>query len=161
MLSTITSKLAPILAVTHDSTLFNEDTFYKAFEKDLRRCRNELIIESAFMTCRRVSQLLPTLKLLKKNRVRVVVNTRNPEEHDKHMCVEARKSLALLLEAGIQVIFSESLHRKTAIVDRNVLWEGSLNILSQNDSLEVMRRTESTKLAWQMVKFSGLDERIS
>lgn len=162
MLSIISSKLAFKVPTTrHDSTLFNESTFYKAFEEDMRKCRSELIIESAFMTCRRVSQLLPALKLLKKNRVRVVINTRNPDEHDTYMGEEARKSLALLLEAGIQVIFSESLHRKTAVIDRNILWEGSLNILSQNDSLEVMRRTESTKLAWQMVGFSGLDERIN
>jgi hypothetical protein len=162
MLNVIYSKITSIAPTTsNDSRLFDESTFYKAFEKDMRKCRTELIIESAFMTYRRVFQLLPTLKLLKNNRVRVVINTRNPDEHDKYMCEEARKSLALLLETGIQVIFSESLHRKTAIIDRNILWEGSLNILSQNNSLEVMRRTESSKSAWQMVRFSGLDERIN
>lgn len=158
MLSFISSKLAPKLSESYDSTLFDEKTFYNSFQRDLKKCRNELIIESAFVTCRRVSQLLPVIKSLKKNRVRIVVNTRNPEEHDKYMCEEARKSLALLLEAGVQVIFSESLHRKTAIIDRNILWEGSLNILSQNESLEVMRRTESSKLAWHMVRFSKLDK---
>lgn len=152
---------ASFLPILEDSSLYDEDMFYKAFQRDLKHCRSELIIESAFMTTRRVSLLLPLLVKLKKNRVRVVVNTRNPEEHDKYMCEEARRSLALLLEAGIQVIFSESLHRKTAIVDRNILWEGSLNILSQNDSREVMRRTESPKLAWQMVRFSGLEDRIN
>ncbi|MGZ6005116.1 MAG: phospholipase D-like domain-containing protein, partial [Candidatus Saccharimonadales bacterium] len=144
-----------------DSSIFDENSFYKSFTKDLSKCRSEVIIESPFMTSRRVSQLLPTLVKLKKKRVKIIVNTRNPEEHDKFMCAEARKSLALLLDSGIQVIFCESLHRKTAILDRNILWEGSLNVLSQNDSLEVMRRTESNKLAWQMVRFIGLDGLIS
>lgn len=161
MLSIFTSRLALMVAKRSDSTLLNENAFYKAFEKDMQKCRKELIIESAFMTYRRVYQLLPILKSLKKNRVRIVVNTRNPEENDIYMCEEARKSLSLLLETGVQVIFSESLHRKTAIIDRCILWEGSLNILSQHNSLEVMRRTESTQLAWQMIRFSQLDERIS
>lgn len=161
MLGTIISFIKLNYPELSDSSIFDETTFYKVFTKDLKRCRNEVIIESPFMTCRRVSQLLPTLKQLKKNHVKIIVNTRNPEEHDKFMCSEARKSLALLLESGIQVMFSESLHRKTAIIDRNILWEGSLNVLSQNDSLEVMRRTQSSKLAWQMVRFTGLDERIS
>lgn len=113
------------------------------------------------MTYRRVFQLLPILRTLKKNRVRVVLNTRNPEEHINYMREESRSSLSLLLELGVHVIFTKSIHRKIAITDRNILWEGSLNILSQNDSLEVMRRTESSKLAWQMVRFSNLDERIS
>jgi phosphatidylserine/phosphatidylglycerophosphate/cardiolipin synthase-like enzyme len=132
-----------------------------AFEKDLKHCRSELIIECAFVTTRRVSLLLPLFVKLKKNRVRVVVNTRNHEEHDKYLEDEGRKSLALLLSEGIQVILTENVHRKTAIIDRQVLWEGSLNILSQNDSLEVMRRTESPKLAWEMVRFSKLDKLIN
>jgi phosphatidylserine/phosphatidylglycerophosphate/cardiolipin synthase-like enzyme len=141
--------------------LFDEHKFYSTFVKDIKNCKSELIIESAYMTTRRVQYLLPYLKDLKKNRVRVVINTRNPEEHDLYLCKESRKCLSLLLEIGIQVIFSKTLHRKTAIIDRNILWEGSLNILSQNNSQEVMRRTESAKLGWQMIKFSRLDIKIS
>ena len=161
MLSAFTNLIKLGYPELSDSSIFDETTFYKAFTKDLKKCRSEVIIESPFMTCRRVSQLLPTLKQLKKNRVKVIVNTRNPEEHDKLMCSEARKALALLLESGIQVIFCESLHRKTAILDRNTLWEGSLNVLSQNNSLEVMRRTVSSNLAWQMVRFTDLDNQIN
>lgn len=158
MFSNILDRLQP---TTTASKLHDENSFYPALVKDLKKCRSELIIESAYMTTKRVHYLLPHLKALKKNRVRIVVNTRNPEEHDLYLRDEARKCLALLLEIGVQVIFSESLHRKTAIIDRNILWEGSLNILSQNNSKEVMRRTESVQFGWQMVRFSGLDQKIS
>lgn len=158
MFSSILDRLQP---ATTASKLHDENSFYPALVKDIKKCRSELIIESAYMTTRRVHYLLPHLKVLKKNRVRIVINTRNPEEHDLYLHDEARKCLALLLEIGVQVIFSESLHRKTAIIDRNILWEGSLNILSQNNSQEVMRRTESAQLSWQMVRFSGLNQKIS
>lgn len=157
----LTNLLERIQPISPASKLYDENSFYPALVKDIKKCRSELIIESAYMTSRRVHCLLPHLKELKKNRVRVVINTRNPEEHDLYLREESRKCLALLLEIGVQVIFSESLHRKTAILDRNILWEGSLNILSQNNSQEVMRRTESTQLSWQMVRFSGLGELIS
>lgn len=157
----LTNLLERIQPISPASKLYDENSFYPALVKDIKKCRSELIIESAYMTSRRVHYLLPHLKELKKNRVRVVINTRNPEEHDLYLREESRKCLALLLEIGVQVIFSESLHRKTAILDRNILWEGSLNILSQNNSQEVMRRTESTQLSWQMVRFSGLGELIS
>ena len=157
----LTNLLERIQPISPASKLYDENSFYPALVKDIKKCRSELIIESAYMTSRRVHYLLPHLKELKKNRVRIVINTRNPEEHDLYLREESRKCLALILEIGVQVIFSESLHRKTAILDRNILWEGSLNILSQNDSQEVMRRTESTQLSWQMVRFSGLGELIS
>jgi hypothetical protein len=157
MLTNLFERIQPKTSV---SKLYDENSFYPALLKDIRRCRSELIIESAYMTTKRVHYLLPHFKELKRNRVRIVINTRNPEEHDLYLREEARKCLASLLEIGVQVIFSESLHRKTAILDRNILWEGSLNILSQNNSQEVMRRTESSQLGWQMVKFSGLDKKI-
>lgn len=158
MLTNLFERIQPKTPV---SKLYDENSFYPALLKDIRKCRSELIIESAYMTTKRVHYLLPHLKELKKSRVRIVINTRNPEEHDIYLRDEARKCLALLLEIGVQVIFSESLHRKTATLDRNILWEGSLNILSQNNSLEVMRRTESTRLCWQMLKFSDLDIKIT
>ena len=37
----------------------------------------------------------------------------------------------------------------------DTLWEGSLNILSQNDSCEIMRRSVSSELVKQMADFVG------
>jgi succinylglutamate desuccinylase len=158
MLNNILQRIQP---ATPDSKLYDENKFYEIFVRDLKKCHNELIIESAYMTTKRVHYLLPHFEKLKKSHIRVVISTRDPEEHDNCLREEARRSLSLLLEIGVQVIFSESLHRKTAIIDRNILWEGSLNILSQNNSREVMRRTDSSALSWQMVRFSGLDSKIS
>ncbi len=158
MLSNILHRIQPVIP---DSKLYDENKFYEVFVRDLKKCRSELIIESAYMTTKRVHFLLPHFEKLKKSHVRVIINTRDPEEHENYLREEARRSLSLLLEIGVQVIFSESLHRKTAIIDRTILWEGSLNILSQYNSREVMRRTESTELGWQMVRFSGLDSKIS
>jgi len=139
------------------SKLFNEDAFYNAFLKDLQKCRHEAIIESPFVTSKRAYQLVPTLKKLKSRHVKVVVNTRDPNEHDNYLQAEAIQSIAALQHIGVQVIYTEGHHRKLAVLDRSILWEGSLNILSQNDSREVMRRIESTNLAWQMVRFTKLD----
>jgi len=104
---------------------------------------------------------LPVLQKLKTRGVRIVINTRDPSEHDNYLCSEATQAVAVLQHFGVQVIYTESHHRKLAIIDRNILWEGSLNVLSQNNSREVMRRIESTSLAWQMVRFTKLDGLIN
>ena len=57
---------------------------------------------------------------------------------------------------GIMVLYTGGNHRKIAILDREVLCEGSLNILSQNASCETMRRVESEMLTHQMLEFTGL-----
>src|SRR6266568_5085756 len=86
------------------SKLFNEETFYPAFLKDLKNCQSELIIESPFITTKRLNQLLPTLEKLKARKVRIVVNTRDPHEHDEgYHREDAHRAIARLQHAGVHV----------------------------------------------------------
>lgn len=142
-----------------DSKLFSDGNFYPAFQKDLQKCQREAIIESPFITQRRLAALSPILQKLKAKGVRVIVNTRDPLECDEeYMREDSTRAISTLQHMGVQVLFTGKHHRKLAILDRNVLWEGSLNILSQNNSCEIMRRIESTQLAWQMAKFIAIDK---
>jgi len=140
------------------STLYDENTFYDKFMRDLKKCHSELIIESPFVTGRRLGLIFPVLQKLKAQRVRIAVNTRDPEEHDSDYLRDgARLAISRLQHLGVHVLYTGGHHRKLAIIDREILYEGSLNILSQNDSCEVMRRIESVQLAWQMARFVGID----
>lgn len=140
------------------SKLFNEETFYPALMKDLKSCGSELIIESPFITSRRLDQLLPTLQKMKQRKVRIIVNTRDPHEHDEdRRRDEAHRAVARLQREGVHVLYTGGHHRKLIVIDRAILYEGSLNVLSQNDSCEIMRRIESTRLAWEMIGFVGID----
>lgn len=91
--------------------------------------------------------------------MRVTINTRDPEDHDSdYMRQEAHEALSTLQHIGIHVMFTENHHRKLAIIDRQITYEGSLNILSQNNSREIMRRIESTGLAWELTRFVKIDK---
>lgn len=139
----------------NNSALFDNNTFYKAFERDLRRARQSVIIESPFITRRRMEHLLPLLTKLRRKGVSIVVNTRNPEEHNEEYAIQAEDAVAAMQYMGVKVLYTVKHHRKIAIIDEEVLWEGSLNILSQGDSCEIMRRTYSVESANEMTRFVG------
>ena len=141
----------------NNSALFDNNTFYKAFECDLRRARHSVIIESPFITRRRMEHLLPLLTKLRRKGVQIVVNTRNPEEHNEEYAIQAEDAVAAMQDIGINVLYTVKHHRKLAIIDVEVLWEGSLNILSQGDSCEIMRRTISRSLVTELKKFTQLN----
>lgn len=138
------------------SRLFNERTFYRAFLNDLHSCRDEAIIESPFITSNRVASLLPIFGKMRSRGIRITVVTRDPAVHDAPFDMQAQRAVDELLDIGAQVVYMGGHHRKIAIIDRKTLWEGSLNILSQNDSCEIMRRIESEVLATQMIGFTKL-----
>lgn len=139
------------------SKLYSNETFYSAFIKDLNRAQHKVIIECPFITQRRIGELAPTLSKLWHRGVQIVVNTRDPEEHeDPYWQLEAQRGIEHLQSMGVQVLFTVNHHRKLAILDDTVLWEGSLNILSFRDSCEMMRRTHSPALCTQMLDFTGM-----
>ncbi len=141
------------------SELYDEATFYKKFTKDINNSFHEVIIESPFITNRRLGQLLPIFVKLKSRKVRLVISTRDPSEQDnEYLRNEAHETIAELQRMGVQVLYTAGHHRKLAIIDRHILYEGSLNILSQNSSCEVMRRIESAELSWQMARFVKIDK---
>lgn len=135
------------------SGLYSEVTFYPKFVKDLRSARTEVVIESPFITERRFSDLLPAIVYLRRKNVSVTVNTRNPEEHDGTYVDQAYDSVVALQELGVRVLYTTKLHRKLAIIDQEIVWEGSLNILSFNDSCELMRRSVDSVAAHQTLRF--------
>lgn len=135
------------------SQLYDNETFYKAFTNDLRCARQNVYIESPFITAKRMESLLPILGRLRIRGVSITVNTRNPDEHDGEYIDQAYDAVAEMQSIGITVLYTVKHHRKLAIIDGSVLWEGSLNILSQNDSCELMRRTNSEVAARQMMNF--------
>lgn len=139
----------------NNSQLFDNNTFYKAFKRDLRRATQSVVIESPFITARRMEHLLPLLAKLRRNGVSIVVNTRSPEEHNEEYAIQAENAVSTMQNMGVRVLYTVKHHRKLAIIDEEILWEGSLNILSQGDSCEIMRRTASTSFALQMMNFIG------
>ena len=141
------------------SRLFDERTFYKAFLYDLKHCKTEVIIESPYMTTVRVAILSPTLVKLVKKGVKVRVHTRFPGHHDQQLRIQSWLATKSLKQIGVKVrFFNDYNHRKIAVIDGRILYEGSLNILSQRESREVMRRIESKELTKQMIKFLRLKQ---
>lgn len=143
------------------SRLFDHNDFYPAFVRDLGNCTKEIIIESPFITRKRMAHLLPTLRRLRARGVKVVINTRHPHEHDDFYMAQAFKAIAQLQSLGILVLYTGGHHRKLAVLDRAIVWEGSLNILSQSNSCEIMRKITSRTLAEQMIQFLRLDEYLN
>ncbi len=138
------------------SQLYNEKAFYVAFVRDIRKAHERVIIESPFITLRRFDTLYPLIRSSIRRGVRIVINTRHPESHDGAMRQQALSSIATLQSIGVEVLYTSNLHRKLAMIDNEVLWEGSLNILSQSDSCEMMRRTRSKDVVRQMIRFTKL-----
>lgn len=139
------------------SSLHDEKTFYKKFSQDLINSEKEVIIESPFITSERMKTLYPIFEDLIRRHVNVYVFTRDPKEHTDTYEEQSEAEIKRFEVLGVNVLLCVgNHHRKLAIIDRKVLWEGSLNILSQTKSREIMRRIEGGKSAEEMFNYLKL-----
>ncbi len=131
-----------------NSILYDESTFYNRFKQDLLEAKQEVIIESPFITTRRLEIIKPIIERLVARGVQVFVMPRLPHEHDEFMSEQAEDGIRYFEELGVQVLLcTGGHHRKLAMIDRKVLWEGSLNILCHGSSEDTMRKMVGKKYA--------------
>lgn len=140
-----------------NTNLYDQNSFYKAVTRDIYRAKSLVIIESPFITKKRTIEMLPIMAKLVRRGVRVVVNTKPLEEQNDTLYGQALWSIEQMQLIGVVVLMTVGHHRKLIIIDDNITWEGSLNILSQYDSCEIMRRIDSHEITTQMLNFLHLD----
>lgn len=142
--------------------LYNEKSFYRAFVKDLREAKKEVVIYCPFISKFRAEFFKQTFELLKYRNIAVFIFTRPLEEHELLMRNEIKAALADYEELGACIIQVPGfIHAKAAIIDKEILWDGSLNILSQRESKETMRRTVDTDIAKQMIDHLDISRKLA
>jgi phosphatidylserine/phosphatidylglycerophosphate/cardiolipin synthase-like enzyme len=136
------------------SSLYDEKTFFKAFLKDLEKCQKEVIIESPFITSKRMESFWPIFRKLYNRGIKIFIITRSPLEHIKKNEIQSERVIQEFEALDVQVLLcTNNHHRKLAIIDRNIVYEGSLNILSQIHSREIMHRLEGDSFAIDLFNY--------
>ena len=142
--------------------LFNEKTFYHALLKDMLNAKKEVIIYSPLVSKHRTDFLKLTIKRLKDRNIDMFIFTRPIEEYEPMIQPQIQCAPKRYEELGVTIFYpGRYIHQKVAIIDREILWEGSLNILSHRVSNEMMRRTQGADSAAQVMSYIGINKQIA
>jgi superfamily I DNA and/or RNA helicase len=120
--------------------LFTEHNFWAQFINDIKLTKKRLIILSPFLSVNRSSKFMDLFKSMVSRNVNITVYSRPANQQTGEMAVQSEVVIDELRKIGIKVIERRSMHQKVAIIDDDIAWEGSLNILSHHDTGEQMRR---------------------
>ena len=138
--------------------LFTERNFWAQFFQDLKVVKDRLIILSPFLAVRRSSVLMNYFQSMRDRGIDIRIFTRPKNQQTGKMVEQADIVIEQLRRIGCKVIEKRSMHQKVAILDNTVLWEGSLNILSHQESGEQMRRFEGTATVEEIIRDLELEE---
>jgi len=132
---------------------FTEGTFYPAFEADLSRARETIVLFSPFATAAGTGRWVDHLRAAMARGVRVRILTRPPGEGAAAADDELAELLSGLRDLGVSVDLRSRMHEKIAVLDGRILWHGSLNVLSHRDTQESMLRLDSPAMCQQLGRY--------
>jgi hypothetical protein len=134
----------------------SEQSFLDSFRSDLAACVDHLLILSPFLSNNRALHYYPALRSLIARGVMIDVYTRPRAEQPESLREHYDEVQRNLKSLGVQVHLRSGMHEKVGVVDGRVLWHGSLNIFSHNDTRESMLRFESPELVEEVLADIGL-----
>lgn len=94
------------------SQLHDEKTFYRAFLRDLEDAKEEVYIESPFITNGRMQTLRSIFEKLMQREVKVYILTRFPDDRDEFMETQVENEIQYFEEIGIQVFLAKCENQK-------------------------------------------------
>lgn len=131
---------------------FSASSFQSAFSNDLRNAKKSIVIFSPFITRRGITKWMDAMQLALRNGVTVRVVTRPQGDQGSPLDEDAGELIESLRESGCTVELRSRMHEKLAMIDEQVLWHGSLNILSHRDTTESMLRLLGTSTCDEITK---------
>lgn len=139
--------------------LYNQTGFYSAFANDMLKARKEIIIYSPFVSRYRAKRFNRQFHKLIDSGIKIIFFTRSLEDYSPSKRGVVAEVLGQYEDMGIVIYCLKGyIHEKVAIIDREILWEGSLNILSQRSSREMMRRVINKDSAEQVIRHLRLNK---
>ncbi len=131
--------------------------FLTAFRQDLTTATTEVVILSPFLSANRAIHYYPILRSLKQRQVIIEVYSKPKAEQPVSLKNHFDQVEKQLQNLGIRLQVRPGMHEKVGVLDRKILWHGSLNILSHNDTKESMLRFESSELSELILEELGID----
>ena len=140
----------------------DERSFYDYICEDIRISKQRIIIYSPFMTESRIGTFLPHFSDALSRGVGITIITKPLSEHNKKELTAYSKCESILKQHGIMILHKKGMHEKNIIVDSDVMWCGSLNMLSYTGNTgEYMLRINSRAIVKDSIKDIGVEELLS
>ena len=132
--------------------IFNKDNFLPVFNQDINAAKKEILVVSPFVRKMRTQQMIKHLKIALDKNIRVVIVTRPKEDFKSKDHAAMQRTLDLLTDDGVRVVFKSNIHQKFAIMDQKVVWYGSINLLSYGTAQESIMRIDSVNIANELMR---------
>lgn len=132
---------------TKTNIIYDSKNYYNTLVSDLENARKSVVISTPFINKVKLKQLLPNFSKLILNGTIITIITKDILDVKNEQREKFLECIDYLNELGIKIEYKSNLHQKFIIIDENIVWYGSVNMLSYNKSDESIIRLENEDIA--------------
>ena len=134
--------------------IFDIDTYAEVYRKDLLTANKEIIIASPVISGSKIEELIQLSKNLQEKGVRIRIVTWKPDRYgfgDSAYWMELQERMR---RNGFEMNLVEDDCQHYCIIDREVVWYGSMNFLGKEDSEDNLMRVCSKEIAAELLEIT-------
>jgi superfamily II DNA or RNA helicase len=131
--------------------IFDSTSFLSVFTADLLAAKREVVIVSPFLTQSRVKKMIGALEGCMSSGAALTVVTRPVSDYAEKDAGRVSGIISFLLDKGISVAEKSKTHQKFAVIDGQIVWYGSINLLSFGGAEESIMRLDSASIANELM----------
>ena len=132
--------------------IFDGKDFSETFERDLVEANNEIVISSPHIIERKIDRVIELLKARQEAGVSVTIITLKPEEIGFGDTINVFRMHDSIRRAGFYLKTSEIVEEHFAVIDNEVVWHGSMDLLGKSDVSDNIIRVESKQAAAELLE---------
>ncbi|SCY40832.1 PLD-like domain-containing protein [Butyrivibrio sp. INlla14] len=143
-----------ILEKQSAGSIFDMNTYETVFEKDLLEANKAIVISSPGLSQSKVNAFIRLMKHRQESGVKLTIVTLEPERYPVEKIEDTRRLVQLLRDNAINVHLKEYMHEHFAIIDDEIVWYGSMNLLSRAKADDNLMRVRSKEAAGELLEIT-------
>lgn len=133
------------------NAIFDSETYYEVYRKDLLEANKNIVISSPAISGAKVYELINLLRDKQIAGVDVTIVTWKPDSYgfgDAGYWMQLHEEMG---QAGFYMKTVEDACEHFAIMDQEIVWYGSINLLAKSNADDSMMRVQSKKIAMELM----------
>lgn len=143
-----------ILEKQSAGSIFDMNTYETVYEKDLMEANKEIVLSSPGLNQSKVNAFIKLVKQRQESGVKITIVTLDPEGYPEEKIEDTRQLVHLLRDNAINVHLKEYMHEHFAIIDDEIIWYGSMNLLSRAKADDNLMRVKSREAAVELMEIT-------
>jgi superfamily II DNA or RNA helicase len=141
------------------NAIYDKKSYQEVYIKDLTESNKNVVISSPGINEKKVKQLIVLMQKKQEDGISVMVLTLSPESYPEKRVEKTRELIGYLVGVGIKVIERSVMHEHYAVIDEEIVWYGSMNLLSGEKEDDNLMRVLSKDIAQELLEISFQKEK--